>query len=130
MQRHAKKLQKKSRTHTVRQVSGNVYEVTSGYSGNIYRVTFLPNGGAVCTCKWGQYRKAVTPQSGCSHVIEAYNFRETARTAYTWADPKDAKRQKNITRYIGDGLILTFKSRPRNRKEIDLEAANAELLGL
>lgn len=63
MKRHAKELQKKSRTHDV-QMTDWGWKVVSGSSGKEYAVRETADGGFVCTCKWHDYH----PGGECSHV--------------------------------------------------------------
>ncbi|GAB4422693.1 MAG: hypothetical protein Fur0044_20700 [Anaerolineae bacterium] len=119
----AKQIQRKSRSHIVRQVRSNWYKVTSGETGRTYDVNLGLNGGT-CTCKWGRERPDQDRRSACSHVIAAMNFRaaQKGRRVSAWARPEDAERQHRPTLPIGDGVILTsrvkwkvngFKTRPK-----------------
>jgi len=111
--REVKKLQNKSRTHAVVAIGHNVYDVESGTSHNHYRVTFLPTGGATCTCDWGKYRPAYTgKRSACSHVQAALKVK-TGKYVSFWTNPVDASRQHRPMYSIGDGVIATYR-KPSN----------------
>ena len=112
-----KKVQRKSRTHTVTQVGVNTYHVTSGHSGKTYTVRLqdqtrdgaVTYTGAVCDCKWSQYRPANDSRSGCSHVMAVFDYVDARRTISAWGQTEDAKRQHRPVTYIGDGVILTSR---------------------
>jgi len=108
MQRHAKELQTKSRTHQITSLAAGVYEVTSGASGETYRVT-VNDHGATCTCNWAKYRPTTDPRSACSHTIAVYNYRaqQQKRRAYAWHDEERARRQHKKLTGIGDGILVT-----------------------
>jgi len=108
-----KKLQKKAKEHTVTPLDHNQFRVVSGSSGSTYFVR-LQHGveGAVCNCKWGQYRKwADHYRSGCSHVQAVYRFMEEDRNRVpsAWITKEDAKRQHRPVLSIGDGVLLTSR---------------------
>ncbi len=107
--RNAKKIQVKSKTHEVTQLTSTTYSVKSGSSGKTYTVT-LQSQGATCQCDWSKYRKASQP-SACSHVISVYSHiaEWTGRKVSAWASEEDAKRQKRPTLDIGDGIQLTLR---------------------
>jgi hypothetical protein len=107
--RNAKFVQSKSRQHRVRHLGGQAFEVTSGTSGNTYRVT-LVGGGARCQCKWGNYRPGYG-KSGCSHVVAVFEYLESQRrrSVSAWTDPEAAARQHRPVLGIGDGVILTSR---------------------
>lgn len=111
--RQPKALQAKAKTHQVIPLDHDIFRVTSGNSGNSYLVRFLPDvQGALCDCKWGEYRKyADFHRSGCSHVQAAYKYLENMgnRETSTWASEEDAKRQHRPTINIGDGIWMTTR---------------------
>ncbi len=110
--KNAKAIQSKSKTHTVKHLSGCAFEVTSGASGSVYHVTLDGNGGGHCTCDWAKYRPASGGfRSGCSHVVAVYAFlaEQEERTVSAWADPQQADRQHRPTLDIGDGVTLTTR---------------------
>lgn len=122
-----KRLQSKSKTHTVTQVGINQWMVTSGSSGKSYRVKMqsttqdgaVTYSGAECTCPWGKYRPGRDRRSGCSHAqaVFAHLAQERdGRTTSAWGTSQDAKRQHRPVTVIGDGVILT--SRKNERKNI------------
>jgi hypothetical protein len=50
------------------------FEVVSGTSGNVYRVTPFQGGAVTCNCEWG------LRQGGrCSHILAAIAFAKTER---------------------------------------------------
>lgn len=108
-----KSVQTKSRSHEVAQVAGNTFEVTSGTSGETYKVqVYYQDQSGTCTCKWGQYRKHVNCyRSGCSHVVAVFDYLESAagRRVSAWTDEQQAKRQHKPMIDIGDGVILTSR---------------------
>ena len=99
--------------------SPHVFNVKSGVSGEVYHVTFLPDGtGAMCDCKWGQFRKWATPQSGCHHVLSAYEYVLQTNVA-AWTDEAQAKKQHRKTVAIGDGVTLTLRKAPLSTQTED-----------
>jgi hypothetical protein len=104
-------VQRKSRRHEVAHILGNVYEVTSGASGEVYTVRLHPDGqGASCSCHWGHYRpRSRDDRSGCSHVIAVLDSLDEVRRVSAWTDPEQARRQHRPTLAIGDGLVLTSR---------------------
>lgn len=105
-----KQIQKKSRSHTVRQIGPNWFKVVDGKSGRAYDINLGLNGGT-CTCAWGRHRPEADHRSGCSHVIAAMNYRavQHGRRISVWASKKAAQRQHRPIVKIGDGLILTSR---------------------
>lgn len=114
MVRQAKTLQKKSRTHEITRI-GMGFTVKSGSSGKQYfvRITKTSKGlGATCNCKWAQCRKWADKRSGCSHVIQVFNFladEKAAKTVSAWKNQEDADRQHRPNFNIGDGITLTTR---------------------
>lgn len=108
---HAKKIQKKSHIHTVRQVGPNWFKVTAGTSRREYDVNLGLNGGT-CTCAWGCYRPVPDHRSGCSHVIAALTYRAKLHGQHisVWPNEQEARRQHRPMLKIGDGLFLTRRS--------------------
>ncbi len=109
--KNAKAVQSKSRTHTVKELGGDVYEVTSGETGKVYHVHAAGNGGS-CTCDWAKYRPASGGgKSGCSHVIAVVNHIAGSddRRVMAWATLEDANRQHRPVMDIGDGVVLTTR---------------------
>jgi hypothetical protein len=108
---NAKRIQKKSRYLTVRQIRPNWYKVSSGESGKEYDVMLGLNGGT-CSCPWGQYRPASDHRSGCAHVVAAMNYRAMLRgkRISVWSSKKAARRQHRPMATIGDGLFITSRS--------------------
>lgn len=109
---NAKQVQSKSRSHEVKQVAGNTYQVTSGHSGDTYKVQIFSDMSGTCTCKWGQYRKhSNCYRSGCSHVVAVFDWIEQGqgRTVSAWTSEDQAKRQHRPMVNIGDGVILTSR---------------------
>ena len=112
-----KKVQRKSRTHTVTQVGVSTYRVTSGHSGKTYTVRLqdqvrdgaVTYTGAVCNCKWSQYRPASDPRSGCSHVMAVFDFLDEKYRPSAWGSSQQAKKQHRKTVVIGDGVLLTLR---------------------
>ena len=110
MIKNAKAINKKSKSHTVTPIDGG-YLVTSGTSGEQYRVIIV-QGGAVCNCEWGRYRKWSDPRSACSHVqaVMAYEQARNGKRLSAWGNEMDAKRQHRPMLHIGDGVFLTARS--------------------
>lgn len=109
--KNAKAVQSKSRTHTVKDLGGDAYEVTSGETGKVYQVHTAGNGGT-CTCDWAKYRPTSGGGlSGCSHIVAVLNFiaGSADRRVMAWATPEDAKRQHRPMLDIGDGVVLTTR---------------------
>lgn len=108
--KNVKKLQEKSQTHKVMRWYGNLFEVVSGTSGNIYTVVAGEQGGT-CSCNWGAFRPGSDLRSGCSHMqavmrhLQADNGNRTS----AWVSEADAKRQHRPMVNIGDGVILTLR---------------------
>lgn len=109
--KHAKTIQRKSRTHDIRQVDGNIYSVTSGASRKQYKVVLSPYSGGTCTCDWAKYRPRNDLRSGCSHVVSVLNYieQDQERVVSAWTDETQAQRQHRPTQSIGDGVILTSR---------------------
>jgi len=109
MIKNAKAINKKSKSHTVTPIDGG-YLVTSGTSGEQYRVIIV-QGGAVCNCEWGRYRKWSDPRSACSHVqaVMAYEQARNGKRLSAWGNEMDAKRQHRLMLDIGDGIFLTAR---------------------
>ena len=111
---NAKTLQNKAKGHQVIDNGTNEFTVISGSSGTCYTVTIRPEfDGARCTCDWGQYRPGRYQRSGCSHVQAVYRYAEgqCGRTTSAWTDPETVARQHRHSYGIGDGVILTTRSR-------------------
>ena len=109
--KNAKQLQKKSRSHQVRHVWGNMYQVVSGASGRTYYVR-VKEDGATCDCKWGtRGGHKAKDRSGCSHVQAVYNYIESekSRRISAWTDEEQARRQHRPMSDIGDGVVLTSR---------------------
>ena len=109
--RNAKRLQAKSRRHEVKHVYGTLYQVISGTSGERYNVRVESDGsGAICDCKWGQYRPGADRfRSGCSHVQAVFDYIAEGRTVSAWTSEEDAHRQHRPILSIGDGVVLTSR---------------------
>ena len=107
---HPKRIQKKSRAHSVRQLRPNWFKVRDYISGRVYDVNLGLNGGT-CTCAWGQHRPAHDHRSGCSHVIAAMNYRaiQQGRRVSVWTSERAARRQHQPALNIGDGLVITSR---------------------
>ena len=121
---NVKKVNRKSKSHTVREVLPMVYEVTSGASGKYYAVRGHNNENRLgrntyatytCTCKWGQYRSNKDAgRSGCSHVqsVVAHLAKERdERATSAWATTDDAERQHRPQINLGDGVIMTTRAK-------------------
>jgi len=110
MNRQAKQLQNKSRTHEIKKIADHRYELTSGTSGKIYSIVILPNSGASCNCEFGTKRHHENGAVGCSHTIAVFDFiakENGAKSVSAWASEEEAKRQHRQMNVIGDGLVLT-----------------------
>ena len=112
-----KPLQRKSRSHRVTWLTATMCKVESGESGRAYLVRFNGEMGATCTCPWGQRGGvAERPESGCSHVIEAFNDFDAQRTVSAWGTMADARRQHQPIEDIGNGVLITKALNKRNGK--------------
>lgn len=112
--RHLASLQAKARTHTVKQAMGNLYEVTSGGSGNVYTVTVTPSG-MFCTCDWTTKRAdketgEIKP-SACSHTIAVFEHiaLNTRRLVSVVPTVEDAERQHRPLVDTQDGVVLVTR---------------------
>jgi len=111
-----KQIQDKSRTDDVNVIFNGdrvaTVEVTSGKSGDTYRVQITKTGdrqGAICNCNWGLHRPhgENAQRSACHHVIAAYNA-INEKPVYAWKTEADADRQKKAKLFIGDGTWITI----------------------
>jgi len=105
-----KKIQQKSRKHEVVELDPfRKYLVISGASGNKYNVMIYHRSektiAATCNCNWGKYH----PRSACSHVQAVVDEMFPDYTPSAWGNMEDAKRQHRKTKWIGDGIIMTFR---------------------
>jgi len=107
MQRHAKVLKGKSKTHKV-ELSGDVFTVTSGTSGKRYFVKSLSNGCFLCGCKWHEYHKA----GECSHTLAVREWLAQAgnRTTQAHATVDEYRRSHRRFEDYNEGLIITSRS--------------------
>ena len=110
--RNPKTVQTKSRQHAVEETGPHTYTVTSGTSGNVYRVWVGPENVAQCSCSWGQYRRSGAG-SGCSHVVAVHEYRaeQTGRRVSAWAedDTETLSRQHRAWFTVGDNVVLTTR---------------------
>jgi len=107
--RNAKPMQIKSRTHEVTKINNNSYSVFSSRQGNTYSVNVFESG-ASCTCDWATKRHHENGAVGCSHTIAVFDFiakENGAKSVSAWASEEEAKRQHRQMNVIGDGLVLT-----------------------
>ena len=104
MQRHAKKLQTKSRTHAVT-LDGHGWTVTSGSSGKQYSVTELADGRFHCTCDWHYYH----PYGECSHTAAVRDWIAKAggRTVYLKDSVESYRRSHQRYEDYNQGIIYT-----------------------
>lgn len=110
VERHAKQLQSKGRTHEVAELAQGIFDVTSGTSGKSYRVCVGQHGqGASCSCDWGKYRPANDKASACSHTLSVYSWlaEREGRRVSAWSSDEEAKRQHKAKTDIGDGVVIT-----------------------
>ena len=105
--RHAKSLQTKSRTHTVRPLT-NGWEVTSGTSGNQYIVRQFGNGAFHCGCTYHQYHT----HGECSHVAAVRNglAQTEGRTVILHDSVEAYRRSHRRLEEFNDGLIITSRA--------------------
>jgi len=105
MNRHTKTLQSKSRTHQVRLDSGDGWLVTSGSSGNEYRVRQLADGRFWCGCDWHVWHSA----GECSHTAAVRNWVAEAggRRAYLKGSMEDYRRSHQRFDAFNEGVIYT-----------------------
>jgi len=108
MQRHAKELQSKAKTHEVEHAGSGQFYVTSASSGKRYFVKER-RVGFQCSCDWAKYHD--TRMRPCSHVLAVEEWLEGTgeRTLSFWTDEEDAARQHRKTRWVGVGLISTSR---------------------
>lgn len=120
---NAKKVNRKSKTHTVNELAPNTYRVTSGASGKSYVVRGHTNERRLgrntyvtytCSCPWGRYRSNKDAgRSGCSHVqaVVAHLEKERgSRTVSAWNNEDDARRQHRPQINLGDGVTMTTRA--------------------
>ncbi len=128
MNRHAKSLQSKSRTHTVILDNPlvNRYRVISGGSGKEYIVNVFADGTAGCNCDWATKRSSVDlfeskGTSACSHTIAVFEFRAQGEgyRVSAWSSPEEVVRQHRATQVIGDGLRVTLRRLPYRYTQSD-----------
>lgn len=108
--KNVKTIQKKSRSHTVTPTGPSTFAVTSGASGNQYRVHINGSSGS-CSCEWAKYRPAGDGRCGCSHVVAVFDYlaTEAGRKVSAWNSQEEAQRQHRPRFSIGDGVILTSR---------------------
>ena len=106
MKRHAKKLQRKSRTHTVELTSWG-WLVTSGSSGKEYAVRELADGRFWCGCKWHEYHT----YGECSHVAAVREWLAGAgeRRIYLHDSVESVKRAHARFEDSNDGITYTSR---------------------
>ena len=110
MNRNAKALQAKAKTHDIRPVSGKgQWVVTSGTSQKSYTVFALEYGGYACTCKFGKNQRLGSRP--CSHIMAVMDYLESVkgRTLSYWADNGSADRQHRPTERVGLDLYSTSR---------------------
>jgi hypothetical protein len=109
--RNAKALNRKSQSHTARQINDHQWEVVSGTSSNTYTIT-SQGGVYTCSCGWGLHRSHLNDwASGCSHVqavVELVARRNGYHTS-AWHTEEEARRQHRSTLDTKDGVILTAR---------------------
>lgn len=110
MQRHAKDLQTKSRTHQVLPHRNGTFKVYSGTSGEAHIVRALTPNWFGCDCEWSKYHK----YEDCSHTLAVREFLANAagNTLSFWHTEEDANRQHRHTENLGFGLWSTER-KPR-----------------
>ena len=110
MNRNAKALQQKAKTHDIRPVSGKgQWVVTSGTSNEEYTVFALEYGGYACTCDWSKYHRLGSRP--CSHIMAVMDYLESikGRSLSYWADDESAERQHRPVERVGLGLYSTSR---------------------
>lgn len=109
MARQAKALQKKSKTHEVKNAGNGKFIVTSGATGAQYTVTLLGNAQATCTCPWAEKRGLEGKPVACSHTVAAFDHIDETRRVSAWESKEKARKQHRPIIDLGDGLILTSR---------------------
>lgn len=106
MQRHAKKLQKKSRTHQIEE-SGDSWLVTSGTSGETYRVVELTTGSFNCTCNWHIYH----PAGECSHTasVRDHIAQQEGRRVILHSTVEDFRKSHRKYEDFNEGVIVSTR---------------------
>jgi len=107
MNRNAKQLQSKSKTHHIEQISPDSYEVTSGTSGNVYTVSRSAGNVYTCTCDWHRYHKS----GECSHTISVREHiaGQSGRSLSAWGSKEDAGRQHKKSEGANEGVFFTSR---------------------
>jgi len=108
MNRHAKKIQSKSRTHQVTPTAHKgVFEVTSGSSGSQYYVQEMTDGTFRCNCKWAKYH----PGGECSHTtsVREHLAQAGSRSIEAWSSADDAKRSHHRSEGANEGVFFTSR---------------------
>ena len=108
MKRHTKQLQSKSRTHQVRLDSGDGWLVTSGSSGNEYRVRQLADGRFWCGCTWHEYHLG----GECSHTAAVREWLAEAEGRRTYLKDSVESYRRSHQRYEdwNEEIIYTSKA--------------------
>lgn len=112
---------KKSKTHKVRKDRGSdiSYTVTSGGSGNDYRVHIYSNG-STCTCDWGKGRWVnADGRSACSHVLAVYRRRASAKglQLQVFNSSREARAVKKAKKlYVGDSVYITLSKKVKRSR--------------
>jgi hypothetical protein len=112
MDRQAKRLQGKQKTHEVRwpnDVGQFPATVISGNSGTFYTITETGDG-LRCNCKWAKYN----PSRPCTHILALHSDLEVRNEGRPgilsfWSTPEAAQRQHRPTLRIGEGLWATSR---------------------
>jgi hypothetical protein len=127
MQRHAKSLHNKSKTHTVILDDPRYarYRVISGGSGREYIVNVFRDGGASCNCDWATKRPEQLMENkgstACSHTIAVFEFiaNGQGRKVSAWDSMEQAERQHRPDMNMLDGVVLTSRILPRRYVQSD-----------
>jgi|PlaIllAssembly_1097288.scaffolds.fasta_scaffold211939_3 hypothetical protein len=110
----------KAKTHTVVCTAPGQYEVTSGESGDTYKVSVF-QGQAVmegataqtlrctCGCDYGQYHAS---ECACSHTLAAVRFalaNKGLKATGTANSPVAARKAHRRTYYAGEGVWVNVR---------------------
>ena len=104
MNRNAKDLQRKARSHEV-DFGDDASVVESGSSGDAHVVHWLVEGDLRCTCEWCKYHEALH----CSHklAVRAEAWALQGRRLSWWGSEEAARRQRQPYDEIEPGLFET-----------------------
>ena len=112
MNRNAKSLQVKSRSHEVIPQGDSTFCVISGSSGDSYTVFLRADGDHRCVAHNRDklcFNEHTKGQHACSHILAAADFVEVGHSLSFWSNEDDARRQHRPMCEISPGLIATIR---------------------